>query len=421
MAVDTDTEATITESADARHDRLDRLPDELLLQIFELLGYASKRNLCNVSRLNKRYHRLSDAVLYKSILFETPDLHLTFSESLGRRPRRGSSIFEVKLAYPSHELSELALDAPLRHHYDPSHSLSRMSNLEKLDIALPDKLLHGIGCLFNGPFDLACLKTCSLFYQCPDDGYWDLRENIHIFAHPELENLTIRRAKLDDRGFDSLERPHETALKKLHLIECDISDDTLSDVLEFPIGLEEFVMTQLEEPEPDVEESSDSFSDYIIALGSQAHSLKSITIDFPTLGCRKTLRMREFEALKELRMNWDYQLFGKSSKKPRMHSVGLPPELEVLEFFNELGKDNEVTDLLLSMLEQKHIVARSLKKMTVVEGNDKILREVKSICREQGLQLDIIGELDESEDEDEDEDEDIDGDVDTSEGEEDSE
>jgi hypothetical protein len=411
MSIDIDNEAATAESADARRDRLDRLPDELLLQIFELLGHASKRNLCNVSRLNKRYHRLSDAVLYKSILFETPDLHLTFSESLGRRPRRGSSIFEVKLAYPSHELSELALDAPLRHHYDPSHSLSRMSNLEKLDIALPDKLLHGIGCLFNGPFDLACLKTCSLFYQCPDDGYWDLRENIHIFAHPELENLTIRRARLDDRGFDSLERPHETALKKLHLIECDISDDTLSDVLEFPIGLEEFVMTQLEEPEPDVEESSDSFSDYIIALGSQAHSLKSITIDFPTLGCRKTLRMREFEALKELRMNWDYQLFGKSSKKPRMHSVGLPPELEVLEFFNELGKDDEVTDLLLAMLEQKHVVARSLKKMIVVEGNDKILKEVKSICKEQRLQLDIIGELDESEEDDED----IDGDVDTSE------
>jgi hypothetical protein len=170
-------------------------------------------------------------------------------------------------------------------------------------------------------------------------------------------------------------------------------------------------MTQLEEPEPDVEESSDSFSDYIIALGSQAHSLKSITIDFPTLGCRKTLRMREFEALKELRMNWDYQLFGKSSKKPRMHSVGLPPELEVLEFFNELGKDDEVTDLLLAMLEQKHVVARSLKKMIVVEGNDKILKEVKSICKEQRLQLDIIGELDESEEDDED----IDGDVDTSE------
>lgn len=393
MSIDIDNEAA-SESANGAPDYLDKLPDELLLQLFETLGRLSKRDLCNVSRLNKRYHRLSDAVLYKSILFETPELHLTFSESLGRRPRRGSAIYEVKLAYPSSELAQLALDAPLRNHYDPSHSLSRMSNLEKLDISLPDKLLHGIGCLFNGPFDLACLKTCTLFYQCADDQYWDLRENIHIFAHPELESLTIRRAKLDDRGFDSLERPHETALKKLHLIECDISDDTLSDVLEFPIGLEEFVMTQLEEPEPELEESSDSFSDYIIALSSQSHSLKSITIDFPTLGCRKTLRLRDFEALKELRMNWDYQLFGKSSKKPRLHSVGLPPALEVLEFFNELGRDEEVTDLLLSMLQNKSIVAQKLKKLIVVEGNDKILSEVKKVCKEQCLHLDVIGELD---------------------------
>jgi Ran GTPase-activating protein (RanGAP) involved in mRNA processing and transport len=114
--------------------------------------------------------------------------------------------------------------------------------------------------------------------------------------------------------------------------------------------------------------------------------------------------MREFEALKELRLNWDYQLFGKSSKKPRLHSVGLPPELELLEFFNELGKDEEVTDLLLAMLQNKSVVARNLKRMVVVEGNDKVLREVKATCREQGLQFDIIGELDEDES-----DEDIDG------------
>ena len=99
MSIDIGAEPTNVESADASHDQLDALPDELLLQIFEGLGRISKRDLCNVSRLNKRYHRLSDAVLYKSILFETPDLHLTFSESLGRRPRRGSAIFEVKLAY----------------------------------------------------------------------------------------------------------------------------------------------------------------------------------------------------------------------------------------------------------------------------------------------------------------------------------
>lgn len=390
------------DGAGLARDRLAVLPDELLLHIFELLGRMSKRSLCAVSRLNKKYHQLSDAVLYKSILFNTPELHLTFSESLGRRPRRGSAIHEIKLAYPSSELSQLALDRPVHGSYiDPSRfeglsrTLSIMSNLEKLDISVPDVLLHGIGSLFNGPFDLACLKSCTLFYQCANDEYWDLRENIHIFAHPTLESLTIKRAKLDEQGFDFLERPHETALKKLELIECDMNDDGLSDLLEFPEALEEFVMTQSEEPSPDLEESSDSLADYIVALKSQAQSLKSITIDHPSLGCRKALRMREFVSMKTLRVNWDYQLFGKSSKKPRLHSLGLPPELEVLELFNELGTDDEVTDLFVNFIENKNSVARRWKRMVVVGDDDgNVCKDIKNVCQEQGLQLDIIGAMD---------------------------
>ncbi|ORY08814.1 F-box domain-containing protein [Clohesyomyces aquaticus] len=391
-----------------QRDRLGVLPDDLLLQIFEALGRVSKSDLCNVSRLNKRYHRLADTVLYKSIHFLTPELHLVFSESLSRRPRRGSTIQEVKLVYPSSELSSLALDGPVHNsHYRPSsfdtlsRTLSIMSNLEKLDIAVPDVLLHGIGALFNGPFDLACLKTCSLFYQCAGDRYWDLRENIHIFAHPTLENLVIKRAKLDDQGFNLLERPHQTALKTLHLVECDINDDALSDVLEFPEALEEFVMTQTEEPTPELEETSDNFADYVAAVKSQAHSLKSFTIDSPTLSCRKPLRMREFQALTTLRMNWDYQLFGKSSKKPRLHSVGLPPFLEVLEFFNEMGTDDEVTDLLLYLIETKNVVARTWKTLIATEEESYVPRAIRDACKEQGLKLDIIGAFDDEEEEEE--------------------
>lgn len=397
------------ETATAQRDRLAALPDELLLQIFEVLGLSCRRTLCNVSRLNKKYHRLSDAILYKSILFETPELHLTFSESLSRRPRRGSAIQEIKLSYPSSELSHLALDAPVHNSYiDPkrfdglSRTLSIMSNLEKLDISVPDVLLRGIGTLFNGPFDLACLKSCSLFYQCANDAYWDLRENIHIFSHPTLETLVIRRAKLDERGFDFIERPHQTALKKLHLVECDINDDSLGDVLEFPEALEEFVMTQTEEPEPELEESSDSLSDYIVALQSQAEFLKSITFDFPTLHNRKTLRLREFGALKTLRLNWDHQLFGKSGKKPRLHSVGFPPEMEVLEFFNELGTDAEVNDLFLVAIENKGVIARNWKTMVVVEGDDGVSKAIKEACKSVGLQLDIIGGMDTDSDSEED-------------------
>jgi hypothetical protein len=389
------------EESHPSQDRLAVLPDELLLQIFETLGRTSRKSLCDVSRLNRKYHKLSDAVLYKSILFETPELHLTFSESLSRRPRRGSAIHEIKLSYPSSELSHLALDAPVHNSYlDPkrvdglSRTLSIMSNLEKLDISVPDVLLHGIGTLFNGPFDLACLKTCSLFYQCANDAYWDLRENIHIFAHPTLETLIIRRAKLDERGFDFIERPHVTALKRLHLVECDINDDALADVLEFPEALEEFVMTQTEEPEPELEESSDSLNDYILALKSQAEFLTSITFDSPTLHNRKTLRLREFEALKTLRLNWDHQLFAKSSKKPRLHSVGFPPGMETLEFFNDLGTDNEVTDLFVAAIEIKDIIAKDWKTLIVVEGDDGVPKQIKDACKSAGLWLDIIGAMD---------------------------
>ncbi len=346
---------------------------------------------------------LADSILYKTIQFNTPEHHLTFSQSLSRRPRRGSLIIGARLAYPDSELSQLTLDVPVHgSHYAASRfdglsrTISTMSNLEMLDVSVPDTLLHGIGTLFNGPFDLANLKSCTLFYQCANDQYWDLQENIHIFAHPTLETLIIKRAKLDHRGFDFIERPHQTALKKLHLVECDINDDALSDILEFPEALKEFVMTQLPEPEPELEESSDDVGDYVVALKSARHSLESVTIDFPFLVGYKALRMRDFTALRTLRLNWDHQLFGKTSKKPRLHSVGLPPELETLEFFNELGTDDEVTDLLLYTVQNKEIIAGKLKTMIVVEGDDRrIPEELVEACKSNKLQLDIIGRFDE--------------------------
>jgi hypothetical protein len=266
-----------------------------------------------------------------------------------------------------------------------------MSNLEKLDIAVPHALLHGIGSLFNGPFDLTCLKWCSLYYQTANDEYWDLRENIHIFAHPSLETLIIKRARLDDQGFNFLERPHQTCLKRLRLIDCDINDDGLSDLLEFPEALEEFVMTQPEDPSPPLEETSDHCGDYVMALKSQALSLKTFIIDSPTLSCRRPLRMREFQALTTMRLNWDYQLFGKSSKKPRLHSAGLPPQLEVLEFFNELGTDEEVTDLLVNLIELRGVVARNWQTFIVSEDESYVPKVIKDACKEHGLKLVIIG------------------------------
>ncbi|KAI0156783.1 hypothetical protein GGR57DRAFT_462343 [Xylariaceae sp. FL1272] len=356
---------------------VEALPDTVLTRIFND-PELSLGDLASVSCVNKKWHDLADSVLYKEVRFGKPEQHLVFGDSLKRRVRRGSIIEIASLQYPKGELAHLSLNGHIENsHYSPSHfdslsrSISTMSNLQELEISVPDTMLHGIGALFNGPFDLACLRSCSLFYQTTDDSYWDLRENIHIFAHPSLETLYIRRARLDYRGFDLVERPHELPLKKLHFIECDISDDALGDLLELPAGLEEFVMTQRATPSPELDESSDNMGDYIIALSSQCESLKTITIDFPTLGSRRPLRMREFEALKTFRLNWDWQLFGKK-KGPRLDSMGVPPNLETLEFFNELGTDEEATELLDYLMQTSSVMAKAVNMTPVDSINDKL-------------------------------------------------
>jgi hypothetical protein len=135
------------------------LPDELLIQIFGFL--PALRDLCALCLVGRRINSVADPVLYKSILFDQPKHHLTFSQSLATRPRRGSVIQNVRLDYPSSQLSELLhlKDGSYRDGF--SHAISTMSNLENLEVSVPETLLHGIGTLFNGPFDLACLKTCK--------------------------------------------------------------------------------------------------------------------------------------------------------------------------------------------------------------------------------------------------------------------
>jgi hypothetical protein len=222
----------------------------------------------------------------------------------------------------------------------------------------------------------------TLYFQTEDGGYWDLQENIHIFSHPTLEILNVRRAKLDQRGFDSLEKPSETALKELHFIECDINDEALADILLHPEALKVITITQLEVPNPELEESPENIDDYILALSSAQHSLETISVDFPTLGAKNPLRLREFEVLKALQLR-DYQLFGQSP--PRLHSVGLPPSLEFLEFFNkfELDHDEDIIDLLCYFLEHDTLGRKSC--------------DVKVVKGESGLPPRIIDAVNDSE------------------------
>lgn len=140
--------------------RLVELPDELLIQILEYL--PAHRDISALCLVNRRINAIADPCLYKSILFDQPKHHMTFSTSLKTRPRRGSLIKNVRLEYPSSELSDIMCLKDSPHRIDNfSHTVSTMSNLETLVISVPESLCRGIGTLFSSPFDLACLKSCE--------------------------------------------------------------------------------------------------------------------------------------------------------------------------------------------------------------------------------------------------------------------
>ncbi len=143
-------------------------------------------------------------------------------------------------------------------------------------------------------------------------------------------------------------------------------------------------MTQLETPNPPLEESSEDVKDYIFALKSAQHSLETISIDCPSLGGESALRLRDFQALKSIKLR-DHQLFGTGS--PRLHSVGLPLTLEVMDFLGTVGDDEDILDLLCYTIENKEIMARNWVEMGIVGGEETLPSNVVEACKSSGLRI----------------------------------
>ncbi len=81
----------------------------------------------------------------------------------------------------------------------------------------------------------------------------------------------------------------------------------------------------------------------------------------------------------------DYQLLGQSSGKPRLHSVGLPPILEVLKFPGAVTTDEEILDLLDYMIENRAILARKWRELVVKGGEEGLPERIKKACKVAGL------------------------------------
>ena len=203
-----------------------------------------------------------------------------------------------------------------------------------------------------------------------------------------------------------MELPSETPLKELHLIECDLNDDGLTELLLFPEALKEITITQLEHPSPPLEESPDDVNDFIFAMHSAIHSLETISIDFPTLRSKSPLKLREFEGVTSLQIR-DYQLFGESG----LSSVAFPPNLETLTFLNEVGKDEDMLELLCYTLEKKDIFARGLRQLVVPESMKALPERLVAACTPPLVLCTVGSDEDEENNTDNEEDECTDEDV----------
>jgi F-box-like len=139
---------------------LSDLPDNLLIRILEFL--PAQRDIYSMCLVSRRINAAADPCLYKSISLDKPQRSPDIFTSLINRPRRGSLIQNVRLEYPTSELSDIMRlkDSPNRID-NFLYAVSTMSNLENLVISVPESLCRGIGTLFSSPFDLACLKSCK--------------------------------------------------------------------------------------------------------------------------------------------------------------------------------------------------------------------------------------------------------------------
>lgn len=223
---------------------------------------------------------------------------------------------------------------------------------------------------------LKLIQAGTLFYQCENQNYWNLQDNIHVFSHPTLEHLIIRHARIHEQAFEFPEKPRATALKTLKFLECDINTDALYDILSLPEALTELTITQLEVPEPPLTEASNLIDDYVLAIEAVSHSLENLNIDFPSLTAKSPMRLRDFDRLTHLELR-DYQLYGQA--KPRLLSVGLPPSLQTLKFSSQIGEDQEIVELLCLTIDKKEILARKWTKM-IVEGAGRPPPEILKVC-----------------------------------------
>lgn len=226
------------------------LPSELLTLVAENL---STINLCTLAQTCSQLRDIAESVLYRDIFLRTGKKCSRLFESLTTKADRYRLIHSVELRGKYRfELGMQDLPAILRH----------APNLQRLTIESPacnSSRWHGDGNwpvllpLYIGLLQeavpspvlrpslvpLQSLRSLTLHWNGCDRRYWSVVPLFTaLFCHPSLEELTISCAIFTNAIGDLDLTYPKTPLKRLVLIECDLSIDGVEEALKMPKGLE---------------------------------------------------------------------------------------------------------------------------------------------------------------------------------------
>jgi F-box associated protein len=228
------------------------LPDELLLNIVSLID--DNKSLCALARVSRRFQSLSEPVIYSALLLRTSQACNHLKYSIESSPRRATYIrvLDLRPEYTNgisdygktitsilsqcFRLRELTLESPTCNY---GRWVSSTHGWKDIEANIPPSLMEAMG--FASTRGLAKLVLHLDGYQ---NRYWDPnagQENAKVMwstvmALPTLNELTISCACIHDAVHTGEAR--SSSLKKLTLIECNMTIGGLNKMLSAPKALE---------------------------------------------------------------------------------------------------------------------------------------------------------------------------------------
>ncbi|KAF7192680.1 hypothetical protein HII31_05997 [Pseudocercospora fuligena] len=230
------------------------LPNELITLIAEHLGKADLRTLAIVSRALRD---IAEPLLYANLLIRTgPECQRLFETLKHGRCERAASVHNLDLrALYRHEIglqhlpSILALSLKLRTLTIESPVCNAMRwkgdgnwpvLMELFSRGLRDA--SSLQTEIGQPRPLQCLRKLTLHWNGPASRYWDTYAMFDaLFCSQTLEELCISCANCPDTLDGAAKRRHlieRTPMKRLTLIECNITAKGLLGMLCMPAALE---------------------------------------------------------------------------------------------------------------------------------------------------------------------------------------